>query len=233
MSVPSEPAPGFDFPESGEEYVNAICAHVVKHIGPVTNVYHEVMSDLVHVDLLVVGPREERPYTTLVTCGMSDRPMRVPIENPEDLGLVPELRFAELLLCLPPEWPLTPDDFRDESSYWPLRWLKKLARLPHQHEGWLGLGHTIPNGDPQRPFAPNSAFCGWVVDEPVLFPAELRKLRIKAKAINFYSVVPVYEEEMTLKLQNGSGALGTLFDRAKVSELIDLARPNVALKSPS
>jgi hypothetical protein len=219
--------------ESEEEYVNAIGAHVVKHIGPVTNVFHEVMSDLIHVDLLVVEPRDERPYTTLITCGMSDKPMRVPIENPDDLGLVPELRFAELLLCLPPDWPLTADDFRDESTYWPVRWLKKLARLPHMYDGWLGLGHTIPNGDPPKPFAANTQLCGWIVDEPVLFSADIRKLRVKEKSINFYSVVPVYEEEMTLKLRKGSGALATLFNRAKISELIDANRTNLAIKNPS
>jgi hypothetical protein len=221
-------ADSFDFAESEEEYVNAIGGHVVKYVGPVTNVFHEVMSDLVHVDVLVVGPREERPYTTLVTCGMSDRPMRVPLENPEDLGLIPELRFAELLLCLPPDWPLDPAEFRDESNYWPVRWLKKLARLPHQVDGWLGLGHTIPNGDPPQPLAGNTKFCGWVVDEPVLFPAEFRKLRVKEKVINFYSLVPLYEEEMTLKVRKGSGALGTLFDRTRVTELVDLNRKNVA-----
>src|SRR5262249_59180384 len=98
-------------------YVNAIGEHVVKHVGPVTNVFHELMSDLVRVDILVVGPHEGRPCTTLVTCGMSDRPMRVPIEDPDDLGRIPELRFAWLLLFLPPEWPLTAEAFQNDQHY--------------------------------------------------------------------------------------------------------------------
>src|SRR5687767_4018341 len=114
---------------------NAIAEHVAKHVGPIANVFHEIKPTLVHLDVLVVGPTDDRPYTTLVTCGMSERPMRVPIENPEDLGLIPELRYAELLLCLPPDWPLTSEAFQNEANYWPVRWLKRLARLPHQQDG--------------------------------------------------------------------------------------------------
>ena len=205
---------------------NAIAEHVTKHVGPVTNVFHEIKPAAVHLDVLVVGPTDDRPYTTLVTCGMSERPMRIPIENPEDLGLIPELRLAELLLCLPPEWPLTAEAFRSEEHYWPVRWLKKLARLPHQHDGWLGLGHTVPNGDPAAPFAPGVGFSGWMIDEPVLFPAELRKLRFDGRAINFYSIVPVYEDEMMVKLRKGGAALARLFDQAKVTELVDVSRAN-------
>jgi len=211
-----------------EAYANAIADHVIQHIGPITNVFHEIQSDIVQIDLLVVGPQENRPFTTLVTCGMSDRPMPIPIEDPEDLARVPELRFAELLVCLPPDWPLSPQDFQQEENYWPVRWLKRLARLPHQHDGWLGLGHTIPNGDPPRPFAPNTPFCCWLIDQPVLMPDTARKLRVKEKVINLYSIVPLYQDEMALKLKSGSGSLSKLLDHAKVSELIDCTRPSTA-----
>ena len=205
-------------------FVNAIGEHVVQHVGPVTNVFHEVVSDLVRVDLLVVGPHEGRPFTTLVTCGMSELPMQVPIENPEDLGLIPELRFAELLLALPPDWPLTAAAFKQEANYWPLRWLKTLARLPHRMGGWLGIGHTVPNGDPPRPLGPNVPFSGWLIDEPVLLPPQIQKLRVGDRVINFYAAVPLYEPEMDLKLRQGGAALAQLLDRAKVSELVDIGR---------
>jgi hypothetical protein len=216
-------------PDPDDLFVNAIGEHVGTHIGPVTNVFHEVVSDVVRVDLLVVGPHEGRPFTTLVTCGMSELPMRVPLENPDDLGLIPELRFAELLLALPPDWPLTPEAFRDEANYWPLRWLKTLARLPHRMGGWLGIGHTVPNGDPPRPLGPNVPFAGWLIDEPVLLPREVQKLRVADRAINFYAAVPLYEAEMDLKLHKGGAALAQLLDRAKACELIDLNRECVGL----
>jgi Suppressor of fused protein (SUFU) len=209
-----------------DSYANAIAQHVIRHVGPITNVFHEARPHLFELDILVVGPHEGRPYTTVVTCGMSELPMRVPIEDPEDLGRVPELRHAELLLALPPDWPLTPEAFQKEENYWPVRWLKKLARFPHLHEGWLGLGHTIPNGDPPEPFAANTRFCGWLVDQPILFAKELQTLRVAGKAINFYAIVPLYQEEMTLKVRQGSGALGRLFDRAKITELVHPDRPS-------
>jgi hypothetical protein len=208
-------------------FVTAIGEHVTKHIGPVTDALHERVSDVVRVDLLVVGPHEGRPFTTLVTCGMSELPMRVPLENPDDLGLIPELRFAELLLALPPDWPLTPEAFQDEANYWPLRWLKRLARLPHQMEGWLGLGHTVPNGDPPRPLAPSVPFAGWLIDEPVLLPKDVLKLRVADRVINFYAAVPLTAAELDFKVHNGGGALAQRLDRAKVSELIDVNRADV------
>ena len=207
---------------------DAIAEHVTQHVGPVTDVFHEARPHLFQLDVLVVGPQEARPYATLVTCGMSTLPMRIPIENPDDLGRVPELRYAELLLCLPPDWPLAPEAFQNEEHYWPVRWLKKLARFPHLHEGWLGLGHTVPNGDPPEPFAANTRLSGWLVDQPLLFPADLQKLRAGDKTINFYAIVPLYDEEMTLKVRKGSAALAHLLDRSGVSELIDPARRSVA-----
>jgi hypothetical protein len=214
-------------PGPDDLFVTAIGEHVTKHIGPVTDAFHERVSDVVRVDLLVVGPHEGRPFTTLVTCGMSELPMHVPLENPDDLGLIPELRFAELLLALPPDWPLTPEAFQDEANYWPLRWLKRLARLPHQMEGWLGLGHTIPNGDPPRPLAPTVPFAGWLIDEPVLLPKDVLKLRVADRVINFYAAVTLTAAEMEFKIHNGGGALAQLLDRAKVSELIDVNRADV------
>jgi len=213
--------------DESPDYSNAIAEHVVRHIGPITNVFHEARPYLFELDILVLGPHDGRPHTTLVTCGMSELPMRISIENPDDLGRVPELRHAELLLALPPDWPLTPEAFEKEEHYWPVRWLKKLARFPHLHEGWLGLGHTVPNGDPPEPFAANTRLCGWLVDQPLLCPAELQELRIGGKVINFYATVPLYEEEMALKVRQGSGVLGQLLDRAKVTELIDQGRPSV------
>ena len=74
-------------------------------------------------------------------------------------------------------------------------------------------------------FADNTAFCCWLIDQPLSVPEAVRKLRVKEKAINFYAIVPLYEQEMMLKLREGSGALARGLDRAQVTELINLARP--------
>jgi hypothetical protein len=65
------------------------------------------------------------------------------------------------------------------------------------------------------------------VEHPVLLPAEALKLRLPERTINFYSIVPLYEAEMNLKVNRGMPALTTALDAKHVSELIDLNRARV------
>ena len=210
------------------EFLEQIADHVEQHVGPVVNVFGELVSEQVKLDVLVCEPTEERPCFTFVTCGMSEKPMRIPVQDPEDLALVPELRFAELLLCLPSNWPVGEEEFRDPNNFWPIRWLKRLARLPHQYQQWLGAGHTIPNGEPPEPFADNTQFSGWMLEHPLNFAEEIRKLRTPEKITNFYALIPLYAEELQLKIAKGGRALAALLDQAEVSDLLDITRPNVA-----
>src|SRR5690606_34847414 len=115
---------------------DAICEHVQKRLGEVDIVYHEMISDLVHIDVNRIPPRDDHPWITLFTTGMSAKPMTPPDE-------LDDYYYAELLLHLPPEWPLEMSDFEDENNYWPIRLLKMLARLPHEFETWLAYGHTV------------------------------------------------------------------------------------------
>jgi hypothetical protein len=50
------------------------------------------------------------------------------------------------------------------------------------------------------------------------------------KTIRFYSLIPIYREEMEFKLQQGLDPLIDKFDKQGVSELLDVARPNVCQK---
>lgn len=210
------------------ESIEAIAEHIARYIGPPDNVFHEIVSDLVHIDVHVVEPSDERPWYTLVTSGMSDRPMTVP--DPDD----PEqkdLRYAEMLVCLPPDWPLAQEAFEDENNYWPIRWLKNLARLPHEYDTWLGWGHTVPNGDPAEPVAEGTKLCCMMVMHPVLAPEEFLTLEVSPeKKINFYAMFPLYREEVDLKLKKGAEALVEKFQQAQVSEIIDPTRKNTCKK---
>jgi hypothetical protein len=82
---PFEPAAG------DEESIQAITRHIGQYVGPPARVFHELISDLVHIDLHLVEPTAERDYCTLVTSGMSDRPMPAPqgsedSRSKEDIG---------------------------------------------------------------------------------------------------------------------------------------------------
>jgi hypothetical protein len=152
---------------------------------------------------------------------MSDRPMTVP-EGEEDS------RFAELVLHLPPYWQLSNEAFGDDANYWPVYWLKSMARLPHEYETWFAPGHTIPNGDPPEPFGENTDMCCWMLMSPPFFPDEFASLQIDSrKTINFLAMLPLYEEEVDFKLQRGAGELVDRLGQLSIDSLIDVRRDNV------
>jgi len=212
---PIEPAGG------DPELIDALTSHMERHLGEEGDVFHELVSDIVHIDLLRNGPTDEFPFQTVMTCGMSERPMTTPPE-------LPEWRYGELMLRLPPEWPMEKAAFEDESHYWPLRLLKQLARLPHEYDTWLGYGHTVPNGDPPEPYAPNTELSGAVLLPPVLGPDGFERVEAAGRAINVFAVIPLYAGEMDLKLDEGSDELIDRLDAAEASELLDPRRPSVA-----
>src|SRR5262245_19498833 len=73
---PSDKPP--DFAMGNQENIEAISRHIERHLGEYPTVFHEIVSHLVHIDVHFVAPNTQRPYHTLITSGMSDRPMTVP-----------------------------------------------------------------------------------------------------------------------------------------------------------
>lgn len=210
-------------PAQGEVCLEEISDHITAHLGPVASVFHEIMSDTVHIDVHVVLPTEDFPYVRMVTSGMSDLPMAVEHDDTP--------RHLELIATLPGDWKLDQASFEDERWYWPIRLLKQLARFPHKHATWLGWGHSMPNGDPPEPYAPGTGLCGVVLLPSVTVPDGFDTLRIDAdKQIQFLAIVPLYKEEMDLKLRKGTDALLEQLGKRDLSDIIDPTRVNVARK---
>jgi len=210
----------FELAHGDPDLIDGLTDHVKRHLGQEPWVFHEFISDIVHVDVLVAEPTDEFPFNTLMTCGMSEHPMAAPEELPEG-------RHAEVMLRLPPEWPLDDDAFEDESAYWPFRLLKTLARLPHEHDTWLWYGHTIPNGDPPEPYAPNTELCGAILLTPVFGPDGFDRADVAGRQISVLAALPIHADEMDLKLERGAEELAELFDKAQLSEVVDAGRPSV------
>ena len=202
------------------ESIETISTHIAKHVGPPDIVFHEIVSDIVHIDIHWVKPSDKFPFHTLVTSGMSDRPMTVP----EGLD---ELKYAELCILLPADWAIGQEEFKDENNYWPVRWLKKLARFPHEYETWLGYGHTIPNGENAEPFAANTKFGCLMLFPNLSIESSFYELKISdEKTINFYCLYPLYKEEMELKLKKGTDGLIDQFKKFGVTDIVDIRRAN-------
>ena len=200
-----------------EEQLNLVEEHIERCFGHYPHVFHELVSSDIHVDLCIIEPTPERNYYTVVTLGMGAHLMNVPLELREH-----KLERAELLVCLPPDWQLQREE---EYWYWPLRWLKILARLPAEEDSWLGWGHTIAN--PQgRPFAENTKFCGVMLVNPGDFPEDAACCPLPdGDEVNFYQMVPLYQEEMDFKMQNGAEELLQRMSDEQL-QMVDLARKN-------
>ena len=183
-----------------EEEMEAVEGHIQQYFGKFENVFHEIVSPDIHVDICMVPPTEERDYYTLVTMGMGAHRMNVPKELAEY-----KLERAELAIALPADWKLDQESMKDEKWYWPIRLLKSLARLPIASDTWLGFGHTMDN---QEDFAENTKLCAAILTGPqgtqdgsevCILPG--------GEEVNFYQVIPLYEDELDYKLEHDADAL--------------------------
>jgi tetratricopeptide (TPR) repeat protein len=203
-----------------EAELNCIEAHIEKYFGKYKNVFHEVVSPDIHVDIAVIEPTEKHNYYTLVTMGMGARPMTLPEELQSK-----NLERAELMVCLPPDWKF--DDLENEEWYWPMRWLKILARLPIEEDVWLGWGHTIPNGGP---FAPNTRLSTILLMSPGSFNRKSFVCKLPGgESVNFYQMIPLYAEETEFKIKNNTEILLNFLD-SECLEYVHLGRENVCKK---
>jgi len=198
-----------------------IAAHVRRHVGPIAHRLHWSGAELIHIDILHVPPTQRRDRHTLLTCGMSQRPMCPPEEASED-------RFAELYLSLPSDWPIQLGE-SDESIIWPIRELAKLAGLPHVSESWLWQGHSVGGEDPMDRITRGAGFTAWILGPHLSLGHEGCVFNWDDRTVHYHSAVPIYPEELALARRRGSDALFQRFAAAGIDDLIDTRRRNVAL----
>ena len=183
-----------------EEEMEAVEGHIEQYFGKFENVFHELVSPDIHVDICVVPPSEERDYCTLVTMGMGAHRMNVPEELAEY-----KLERAELAIALPADWKLDQESMKDEKWYWPIRLLKSLARLPIASDTWLGFGHTMDN---EEDFAKDTKLCAAILTGPQDTEDGSEVCTLPGgEEVNFYQVIPLYEDELDYKLEHDADAL--------------------------
>ncbi|HET7230202.1 MAG TPA: suppressor of fused domain protein [Longimicrobium sp.] len=213
--------PEVDGDGDGFDMVDLVEEHIESTIGPIEYVYHELGFADPHIDVYYVAPGPDREFHTFVTGGMSSRAMNTH-------GEVEGKRFAELMIVLPPEWPVSDDALKQDRYAWPVGLLRSLAHYPHDNDTWFSIGHSIPNGDPALPLGEGVDWKAVLLLPSVLLPDVGQMMLPSGQRVNFLCMVPLYTEELELKVERGSVVLLELFDQHGVNELIRPGRVNVA-----
>ena len=197
-----------------------VISHFERHVGKVISTIPDDAPNMVNIDIHIIEPSTDIPYYTLFTTGMSDLPMNPPTD-------LPEFKLAELILHLPPFWNLDPDNFDDDTIYWPVRWLRKIARRPHEYNSWLGHTHMVPNDNPDYPFSEGVGFNCWMLMMPLLMEEEFEIMQLGLhKQINFYTIFPLYDEEVQYSLDNGIEALFNKLNKNNMKPVLQIGRKN-------
>lgn len=201
-----------DGPEMGNAAAAAkILAHIRAHIGPVDSVFHELESPVIAVDIHHVPPAEGRNCHTLVTTGMSDRPM------PAGSGV----GFGELVMRLPADWPMSDEALDDAGAAWPIAMLRALGRLPHERGVAYDFGLCIDGGGVSVDLAAALGFAGILLAPPVTVADAFWCVDAGAgRIVDFFGVVMLYPDEVSLARRDGVVALAHRLDALKVNELL-------------
>ena len=198
------------------DLVNSVQAHIARHYGEPFGVMRQSNRDDA-IDMHVMPATEDRPRATVITSGMSRRAQP---------GAPEKYARVELVITLPPDWPLEMSALEDERHWWPFRLLQNLSHLPHAQNTWLGVGDTIPHGDPPQSYADNTDLCCALILQPFLTPQGFNTLQVGDQTVQFLAVVPLYHAEWQYKLDHGTQEFfGRLAD-GMVTETIDPTRPS-------
>ncbi|MBD5546290.1 MAG: suppressor of fused domain protein [Lachnospiraceae bacterium] len=193
-------------------------------------VFHEILSAIVHIDVNIIPPDSGRDYYVLWTSGMSDLPMTLPDGDYDKK----EYERAELVLFLPKDWKFAEigESAKElgDAYYWPIRWLKYLARFPHEYKTWFGTGHTLPNSEDYDPLGEGTEMGGFfflpVISLGKDYPGIDALICKDGTKINFLWTIPMYKEEIEYKLEEGFESMMDLFTKVGFPRVLDPKRQN-------
>ncbi|GHV00779.1 hypothetical protein FACS1894211_08930 [Clostridia bacterium] len=161
------------------------------------NIWHEIASDGMHIDLLPYLPTEKFPYNIVATMGMS--------AYKQTGGTSKRL---ELFIILPKDWKLDGEAAKDEKWYWPILMLKCAARLPYSTSSYLDFFHTFSMDAGNTPFHQETKMCSGMLVFPVWFDEGIADLKygglFNKKTVHFLCLIPLTQEELDLKRKIGA-----------------------------
>lgn len=212
-----EPAPQLPQYLYDDSEIEELDSFIADMFGDYKNVFHEIASPDVHLDVCIVDPTDEEPYYKLVTMGAGAYKMKIPEKWQKY-----DLDYAEYVIYLPKEWDINSGD---EKDYWPIRLLKDVARLSIWCDTWLGYGHTTQADEEGSPYASNTRFNSVILKFAENKKGDIRMIMSSGKVINFYEIIPLYPEELRFKMENDAGALFQKLDEKGIRyRVLDLER---------
>lgn len=196
-----------------------------ENFGIFTNVWHELYSPDIHLDILIIPPSKDEDYYKLITKGMGAYKMNVP-----DIIKNQNFDRAELVMYLPSNWNF---DFKKEENYWVVRQMKLIARTAIEENSWVGFGHTFSGNEKATiPFAKNTQLSSTVLLYSLNKDFEYPDFNLKDKGkINFYQIFPLYKEELEYKQSHSTQELMKLFSDEDLFPIVNINRKNYCEKN--
>jgi hypothetical protein len=235
-----DPAPdrlisvAIDLPDHGRPQRSDVSDHLSPYLGRADRTLRGAPDAPVQIDVNIVWPSADRPWTTAYTVGSSSRPSTVPSEARSRCS-----PYTELFLRLPATWVpertctlCVPrrserDPLVDPRTARPFEWLALLGALPHVDSTFLARGHVVEfAGEASR--KDDWPFSGFYLD-PGWDEAHDRAIPPLARAggerVDFLGVVPLYAAELQAFRAGRRTELLRALDDARVTELLDPDRP--------
>jgi hypothetical protein len=198
--------------------------HIARCFGEAVTVLPERLSKYVNLGIHVIPPSRGRTFTTYVTSGMSDAPMKAPSE-------MADWARTELVIALPG----TPETHVDADGreHYLIDLMRSYARRPHALGTFFMLGQTLGALDEEESLGPDTEACACLLSRPVLSPivdsiAAFRASLSTGEQVNFLALEPIYADELELKMKRGADSLIEKLESAQVFELYNPARRSVA-----
>ena len=218
-----------DFPDRHRPRRSDIGDHLASYLGTADFALHGVRDGPLQVDVNIVWPTAERPWTTAYTVGASSRPMTIPPGMQSRCS-----PYAELFLRLPPSW--VPEQvcpfcvprraernpLADPRAAWPFEWLALIARQPHAAKTFLGPGHVVECDD-DAPRDHGLPFAGFYLDAgwDVAGDREIPPLsRADGTRVDFFGLVALLPPEVRAFREDRGKEVLRALDAMKVTELL-------------
>jgi len=183
-------------------------------------VFDDVNDKDNHIDIYWIKPNVDyRPYSILMTCGMSRFPMNVPESHDGD-------SLIEVAMILPMDWDLSDIKSKPDSISWPIHHLRAIGKMPRSQNTWIGFGHTIECSQTNRQFFSGTDFNSTIIFPSIQLPDSFVNIKSDNGLIKLYSAIPLFPQELDFVIKNGSGVLIDKFNDFDIQEIVDIKRRN-------